>query len=206
MDIEGRKHTLCRVEDGEAAMYEALAKVIREADDPGRMPDALARFKLEHLAGLSPSTRVEHRRIYDIFIEQFQDFTVTEVRPTDISRLLKLKWPDKLTMRRHAKSRLSTFFSWCVESGLRDDNPCRDLKLKEPPPHKVKWTDESFHRVRDALLPTPDEKQWHRRDGRLRDDVRAGLMMQCYLDLSFLLYQRATDVGGSYAGRRFVKA
>lgn len=192
-DIDGRFHTLCRVTDGEAAMYEALAKLMRQIDDPGRMPDALARFKLEHLPTLSPSTRDEHKRIYDIFIEQFADFLVTEVRPVDISRLLKIKWPDKLTMRRHAKSRLSTFFSWCVESGLRRDNPCRDLRLKGAPPHRVKWTDESFHKIRDALLTTRDEAQWRRKDGKLRDDVRAGLMTQCYLDLSFLLYQRATD-------------
>jgi integrase len=66
--------------------------------------------------------------------------------------------------------------------------------LDSAPKHKAKWTDESFHAIRDALLPTLEETKWHRADGRLRDDVRAGLTMQCYLDLSFLLYQRATDV------------
>jgi integrase len=97
-------------------------------------------------------------------------------------------------MQHHAKSRLSTFFRWCMEEGLRDDNPYRDLWVKGGARHKSKWTHESFHAIRDALLPTVDESRWRRADGRLRDDVRAGLMLQCYLDLSFLLYQRTTEI------------
>jgi integrase len=96
-------------------------------------------------------------------------------------------------MKRHAKARLSTFFRWCIEEGLRDDNPCRDVWLPEPQDHKSKWTDARYHAVRDAMVPR-DEATWHRKDGDMHADVRAGLMLQCYLDLSFLLYQRTTDV------------
>jgi integrase len=194
VDIHGRKHTLCRVEDGEPAMYEALAKIMRTADDPDRVPEAIALFKLDHLRKLAPSTRVEHARIYDKLSVEFADFRVAEVEPKDVARSLDLNYPGKLTAQHHVKARLSTFFRWCVRRGLRADNPCREVWVESPPRHKSKWTDESFHAIRDALVPTQDETRWHRKDGRLRDDVRAGLMMQCYLDLSFLLYQRATDV------------
>jgi integrase len=158
------------------------------------MPEAISRFKLEHLPGLAFSTRREHERILDIFAKVFAEFDVVQVRPTDVVQVLKKKWPSKLTMQHHAKSRLSTFFRWCMEEGLRDDNPCRDVWVKGRVRHKSKWTHESFHAIRDALLPILDESKWRRADGRLRDDVRAGLMLQCYLDLSFLLYQRTTEI------------
>lgn len=171
-DYVGRWHKLCREDEGEARMYEALAKLKRAERDPDRMPVAIEQFKLEHLPTLAYSTRVEHTRIYDLLSAEFAEFTVAEVRPTDIARSLKNNWPTQLRMRKHAKSRLSTFFSWAVESGLRDDNPCRDLRLKDPPRHQMKWTDRSFHAIRDRLSG----------------------MLQCYLDLSFLLHQRTTDV------------
>jgi integrase len=195
LDYTGRWHTLCRVEDGEPALYNALAKIMRTADEPDRMPEALVAFKLSpSFTKLTPNVRVEHGRIYDKLASEFADFRVAEVEPFDVVKLLEIKWAGKPTAQRHVKARLSSFFRWCVARGLRKANPCREVWIDSPPMHKVKWSDESFHRVRDALLPTPDEAKWRRKDGRLRDDVRAGLMLQTYMDLSFLLYQRATDV------------
>ncbi len=194
VDHQGKWRKLSRVREGEAKLYEELLKLKRAAERPNSMPEAISRFKLDHLPGLAVSTRDEHQRILDLFAKVFDEFDVLHVRPTDIIQVLKKKWPGKFTMQHHAKSRLSTFFRWCMEEGLRNDNPCRDLWIKGGARHKSKWTRESFHAIRDALLPTLDESKWRRADGRLRDDVRAGLMVQCYLDLSFLLYQRTTDI------------
>lgn len=171
VDIDYRWHKLCRVDQGVARMYTELAKrlALPAAD---RLPAAVATFKLEYLPTLAVSTRKEHERNLDRIAEDFAAFRVAEVRPTDVSRFLKNNFHGKPTSRRHYKARLSTFFRWCVEEGLRDDNPCRDVWVKAPPKHKSKWTDASFHAVRDKLPP----------------------MLQVYLDLSFLLYQRATDV------------
>ena len=121
---------LCRVEEGEAKLYEELLKIKRASEHPNRIAHAIARFKLDHLPTLSVTTRREHERIYDISIKVFGEFRVTEVRPTDIAQVLKKKWPRKFTMQHHAKSRLSTFFRWCIEEGLRHDNPCRELWVK----------------------------------------------------------------------------
>jgi integrase len=194
IDDQGRSRKLCRVDEGEAKLYEELLKLKRAADRPHAMSEAISRFKLEHLPGLAVSTRAEHERILDIFAKVFDEFDILQVRPTDVTQVLKKKWPGKPTMQHHAKSRLSTFFRWCMDEGLRNDNPCRDLWVKGGAKHKSKWTHESFHAIRDALLPTLDESKWRRADGELRDDVRAGLMVQCYLDLSFLLYQRTTEI------------
>lgn len=173
IDAAGKRHKLCRVEDGEPALYEALARVMRAADEPDRMPEALAAFRLSPaFTKLTPGVRAEHGRIYDKLAVEFADFRVHEVEPSDVVKLLEIRWAGKPTAAKHVKARLSSFFRWCVARGLRKTNPCREVWLDSPPKHKAKWTDESFHAIRDALPP----------------------MMQVYLDLSFLLYQRATDV------------
>jgi integrase len=186
-------HWLSRIEDGEATMYDALARVKEAADNPDLMPEAIAAFKIEYLPTLAVSTRVEHSRMLDRIAEDFHAARVPDVRPKDVSRFLKNNFAGSLSMKRHAKARLSTFFRWCIEGGLRDDNPCGELRLPDPEDHKSKWTDAAYHAIRDAMVPK-DEATWRRADGELRADVRAGLMLQCYLDLSFLLYQRTTDV------------
>jgi integrase len=168
---------------------------MQTADEPDRMPGALAAFRLSPaFTKLTPDVRAEHGRIYDKVAAAFAEFRVAEVEPSDVVKLLEAKWGNKREAARHVKARLSSFFRWCVARGLCRTNPCSEVRLDSPPKHKSKWTDENFHAIRDALLPTLDETEWHRRDGRLRDEVRAGLMVQCYFDLSFLLYQRATDV------------
>jgi integrase len=193
VDLAGDWHWLSRVEDGEPAMYSALAKVKDAADNPDSMPEAIAAFKLEYLPTLAVTTRVEHGRMLDKIAHDFHGARVPDVRPKDVSRFLKQNFAASLSMKRHAKARLSTFFRWCVEEGLRDDNPCAEVWLAEPEDHKSKWTDAAYYAVRDAMVPK-DETTWRRANGELRADVRAGLALQCYLDLSFLLYQRTTDV------------
>jgi integrase len=173
VDSARKWHKLCRVEDGEPALYEALAKVMRAADEPDWMPEALAAFRLSPaFTKLTPGVRAEHGRLYDKLAVEFADFRVTDVAPSDVVKLLEIKWAGKATAARHVKARLSSFFRWCVARGLCKSNPCREVWLDSPPKHKAKWTDERFHTIRDALPA----------------------MMQVYLDLSFLVYQRATDV------------
>lgn len=55
-------------------------------------------------------------------------------------------------------------------------NPCRDVKVEGGKKKLMIWSADVFHSIRDAL-GTSDEAE----------------MMRCYMDLSFLLYQRSTD-------------
>lgn len=163
---------LCRVDEGEAAMYEALAK---EKALPGieRVPAAVAKFKLEYLPRLAPSTRKEHARLLDIFAADFTDFRVDQVDSPAIKRSIKNLYPSKLTAAKHYKARVSTFFRWCIaDAGLIKINPCNAVWLDKAISKKTPWTTKLFWEVRDKLEP----------------------MHQCYHDLSFLLYQRTTDV------------
>ena len=153
-------------------MYEALAsrKLLASLDT---IPAAVAQFKLDHLPTLSPSARKEHQRLLDVFAEEFSDFRLDQVSAADIKRSIKNLYAGKDQAAKHYKSRISTFFRWAItENELLEVNPCREVWLKKPVPRKTAWTDALFYAVRDKLSP----------------------MHQCYHDLSFLLYQRTTDI------------
>lgn len=167
-----RDKKLCRVSEGETAMYEALAKVkALPAIDLVRA--AVAKFKLEYLPRLAPSTRKEHARLLDIFAEDFAEFRVDQVDAPAIKRSIKNLYPDKPTAAKHYKARISTFFRWCIaDEGVVKINPCQAVWLEKPLSKKTPWTAQLFWAVREKLEP----------------------MHQCYHDLSFLLYQRTTDV------------
>lgn len=169
-----RDKKLCRVDDGEARMYEELAKR-KENGDLTMIPEAVGAFKLEYLPTLAPSSRAEHKRLLDIFADEFSEFRVQDVKPNHIKksvRNLYLK-DGKEVAGHHYKSRIATFFQWCVdEEGLIEANPAKEVRLNKNASKRTPWTVELFWKMRDHLKP----------------------MYQCYHDLSFLLYQRTTDV------------
>lgn len=153
-------------------MYEVLAQR-KQLNESARAPAAVAAFKLEYLPGLSPAVRKEHQRLLDVFSREFDEFEVGQITAVDIRRAIANLYKAKPAAARHFKSRVSKFFRWCVEvAGLRTDNPCREVWVTKPIARKTPWTAELFYAVRDRLSP----------------------MHQCYHDLSFLLYQRTTDV------------
>lgn len=168
-----KDHKLCRVVDGEAKMYDALAKKKVDLPDLERIPQAVAQFKLDYLPTLSPSARKEHSRLLDVFSNDFSEFKVSDVTAVDVRRCIKNLYRGKETAARAFKSRISRFFRWCVEEeGLRAENPCREVWLPKPVKRKTKWTDELFWSMRGHMSE----------------------MYQCYHDLSVLMYQRTTDV------------
>lgn len=172
VDRSSRWKRLARVTEGEAAMYTALSHILNGEPRKGNMVTALERFRIAHLPALTYSTRKEYERMFDVIAKAFAEFDVAQVQPRHVVQFLS-NFSTTPTAKRHYKARLSTFFRWTViEQGLRTDNPCSELRIKAPPRRKLKWTDELFHAVRDRLSP----------------------MHQVYHDLSFLLYQRTTDV------------
>lgn len=166
-----RDKVLCRVEDGEAAMYEALAKR-KKLSDLDRIPAAVAAFKIEYLRTLSQSSRKEHARLLNVFSDEFSDFNVQQVKAPHIAKSIDNLYAGKASAARHYKARISTFYRWCVRKGMVEVNPCSQVWVERPLRRKSPWTDTLFWAVRDLLSP----------------------MHQCYHDLSFLLYQRTTDV------------
>lgn len=163
-------------------MYAQLAKHIN-ALPLSRFAAAIARFKSEYLKTLAPSTQPEYERLLDLAADDFADFEIADVRPTDIARSVKNLYAGRPTAARSYKARLSTFFRWCVEEGLCSSNPCREIWLKAPPKRDRYIGDDELGRIRawllrgDDGLPTP-----------------AGEMARIFVELCYLTIQRPTDI------------
>lgn len=180
------KHTwtrLCAIADGEAALYAALGIAKAPPAAKGNFGDAITDFKKHYLPARSLTSRGNFERMLDKIAIAFADFNVDQPDANDIVEFAKQFGVHK-TAARHYKSLLSTFFRWTIIKRMRTTNPCEHVRLDKPPRKPLRWTPETFNAIRNALL-TLNHK------GAPRD---AGVMMQCYMDLSYLLYQRATDV------------
>lgn len=136
---------LCRVSDGEARMYELLAQ--RKATLPAAtVPVAVATYKLDpELTRLTPAVRKEHGRLLHIFAEDFADWRVDEIGAVDIKKNIKHHYSAHPSAASHYKSRLSSFFRWCVaDEGFIKVNRCDNVRLQKVVAKKTPWTPALF--------------------------------------------------------------
>jgi integrase len=189
-------HSLCRIEDGEERARQ-LAKEIQQYNRTGSggdMPHYLGQYRVAMLRQretdkpkepprikLWENGSKELCRVIDKIAEAFNDFNVNQVLPVDVASFV-----DQWEGRRAAQvylSRLSDFFKWSARKGLRADNPCSLVRVDKPKTRDRYITDSEYHRIRDALLIGKDGRK-----------TASGEMVQCYIDLCYLLYQRTTEV------------
>jgi integrase len=155
-------------------MHRKLAELIDT--EKGNMPRQLDEFAKTYLPTQSPSWRKETERMLGKLKIYFSNFNVNQVEPTDVQDLVNHFELAKESARKH-KGMLSKFFRWAIViKRLRTDNPCRDVKVEGGKKKLMVWSPDVFYSIRDAL--------------GISDEAE---MMRCYLDLSFLLYQRSTD-------------
>lgn len=168
-------HPLSRVDEGEAELHAALARFKGQPLERGNLPALLKAFLPVHVRGLTLGVRKEHERMYGVIGKAFADFDVAEVEPGDVLDFLQKNFAAKLTARRAYKARLSTFFSWCVLNKARTGvatNPCREVKLPQPPKRRGRMNAEAYWKMKDALSETG----------------------QLFLELLYLSRQRPTEI------------
>jgi len=168
-------HGLTRVDEGEAALHAALSKALAEPKPttkvgnlPGLVTDYL-KTKIPELR--SEYVKAEYRRMYATIADQFEEFNAEDVRAADVLSFLS-DYAGKARTKQAYKSRLSSFFGWCVLTGKIEVNPCAEIRVKRPASRGARLDAEKFHRWRDALHP----------------------LGQCMLDLLFLTAQRPHDI------------
>lgn len=193
-------HILCHVADGESqarqCLDKLLGKVATAQDGAGagdfaiwfvkwkthvaqertaKTPDDPARRKIWADGGKALMSAL------GVVERAFADFDLTQVTPVDVATFL-----DQWDGRRSAQSyrgHLSKFFAWCCRKGLLNANPAREVTVTTPRKRDVYMTDEQYKAIRDALLIGDDGRP-----------TRIGVMVQCYMDLLYLLYQRGTEI------------
>lgn len=128
---------LCRLEEGNATMHDALAKVLREleAGSPVKGMVRLCRDwrELKHhefgLQRYAPKTRVEYERMLGHIERWFQNFDVHQVRSHHVAQQLDKKFANKPRTHNAYRALLALLFKWAIRKGLRTDNPCAGAVL-----------------------------------------------------------------------------
>lgn len=145
---------LSRIDAGEAALHEALARFHGKPLERGNMRALIKDFGSTHFKALSFEVRKEYERMFGVIGEAFADYDAAEVEAGDILKFLDDNFSEHRTARRAYKARLSTFFGWCVlnagKTGVKA-NPCREIKLARGPKRRGKMNDAVYWAMMDAL-------------------------------------------------------
>lgn len=191
-------HSLCSLKEGELKAREKTATIQRNARahtaGQGDMPEYVNIYLTDLLRKRDKKRPAEIARqhIFNIGTSNlksscaiiarcFEDFNIDQPIGYDVAQFI-----DQWAGRRSAQiylARLSDFFRWSIRRGLRTDNPCANIRAEKPEPRRRYLTDAEWSAVRDALLVGDDGKR-----------TASGPMVQVYIDLCYLLYQRTTEI------------
>ncbi|MBA4707558.1 tyrosine-type recombinase/integrase [Aquitalea aquatica] len=190
-------HSLCPITDGEVEARR-LAQLIldhnRAEGDEGDFPRHFRKYmaamieerdkqkpKEEARAKIHENGNKNLLSVSSVIEKAFFEFNVDQVLPVDVAKFVD-DWEGR-RMGQVYHSRLSDFFRWACRRGLRTDNPVREVSIKKPKRRMRYITDKEYNAIRQALLIG--------KNGRVN---RSGLMVQCYIDLCYLMYQRTTEI------------
>lgn len=182
---------LCRVVEGEPAMLDRLAMEKKKRERPSGMGDVQP--LIDKYVNLFKHTQKDPAwpKYGEYAAKALRDWDIVALKPTNVSDWLKKKYAGKLAMQRVMRAFLSGFFQWCVDTGKRDTNPCKEVKLKKSKARTTYITDDHFAAIRAAMLT----KTYTKKDGKvITQIVPTGPMMQCFVDLCYLTAQRSTEI------------
>lgn len=133
-DEDGRRRSkkLCRVSDGESALYAALASHTKPKATT--MADLLDSFLIHGIRELAPRTQLDYRNYAKTLKPVFGDMDPNDVRRVDIAQYLE---------RRKAKARagankevacLASAFQYGMRLGLCEQDPTKGVKRNKVKP------------------------------------------------------------------------
>lgn len=126
---------LCRKDEGDAAMYKALARVI----DP--IPDRLGLVFQKYLASaeIAAPTRKEYTRVLEgVLTHRFGHMRPDDVMPTDVAQYLEdRKREGAAVAGNRERAALSSSFEYAMRNGWAKSNPCRGVRRNKERPSRV---------------------------------------------------------------------
>jgi hypothetical protein len=118
----------------------------------GTMGDLIARWKADELPRYAVKTRAEYARMTTQIGDAFQEFDAEQVRGKDVADFVR-QWKDKPNTANKYKAVLSLLFSYAVSVlGLRQDNPCREVRSLKESKRDRYITDEEL--IATVLVPS----------------------------------------------------
>lgn len=192
-----RWHSLCPVSDGELIARQRAAAIergTRPSDGRGDFGKHMEAYRLDVLRRRESKRPREPARerifeagnanitsVCNVLAKSFADFDVEQPLGVDVARCVD-QWAGQRAAQVYL-SRLTDFYRWAIRRGLRPDNPCSDIRVEKPRKRRRYLSDEEWHAARAALLIGDDKRR-----------TASGPMVQCYVDLCYLLYQRTTEI------------
>jgi integrase len=188
VDKDRKWRKLCRVADGIARLYEALAAYTRESDGRAErddtMPALIDDWIAEKLPGYSAKTRGQYVRMAAFIKSEFgRQWKIDDVRPADIARFLDKHFATKANTSNKYKGLFSLIFAYAIRKGLCDRNPAREVEGAKEKKRDRYITDTEFEAVRAAALS----------DDSRRPAV-SGRALVCLIDLAYQTAQRFGDL------------
>lgn len=189
-------HILCHVEDGELKARTILDALLGKSSAEGGgdfsvwfpiyktnvakqratdTPRDPARAKIWETGGKAQLS------VLGVIEKAFADFDLVDITPSDVATFID-NWEGRRSAQNY-RTHLIKFFAWAARKGLVNTNPAREVTVKKPPGRDVYITDEQYVAIRNALLIGKDGRK-----------TPSGEMVQCYMDLLYLLYQRGTEI------------
>lgn len=191
-----RWHVLCPIQDGELKARQVLAELLETVNvkGPGDFCVWFSKWRTNIMLKRTQETPKDPARaaiwekgskgllsVLGVIEHSFSDFNLVQITPADVAEFVD-QWEGKRSAQSY-KGHLSKFFSWCCRRRLMNTNPANDVTVEAPKKRETYMTDEQYSAIQKALLVGNDGKP-----------TRAGPMVQVYMDLLYLLYQRGTDV------------
>ncbi|MDR8920494.1 tyrosine-type recombinase/integrase [Burkholderia multivorans] len=186
----GRWIRLCALKDDETTLVARLAEERKKRERPegsGDMRPLIDRYVRENKHLRKEKAWPKYGQYAG---NGFRKANVADVKPAHVNKWLTVKYAGKLHMQRVMRAFLSGFFQWCIDNGLRDTNPCREVRIKKPKPRQTYIPDAHFAAIRDAML----QVTYERNGKEITADVPTGPRMQCFIDLCYLTAQRSTEI------------
>ncbi len=120
---------------------------------------------------------------YNVIESAFRDTDIADIKPHHVNLFLE-QWLGRRSAQTY-RTYLERFFAYCCGQGLRETNPATSdlVVIEKPKKRQVTVSIEQFYAVRDALLTDAKGKK-----------IEGGDMLQCYLDLNYLIGARNGDV------------
>lgn len=192
-------HSLCTIEEGELRARQLAAEILthnraHKSGNGCNLSEHAEEYRIQLMRKREKDRPKEAARVkmFDesnkelsrqcrVIGEAFVNFNIDEVQGVDIAKFVD-QWEGQ-RMAQVWMSRLSDFFRWAIRRGLRNDNPCNNIRVEKPKGRKRYIENHEWHKIRNALMIGEDGKQ-----------TQSGPMVQCYVDLCYLLYQRTTEI------------
>jgi site-specific recombinase XerD len=184
---------LAYVYEGESAMLQALAAILKDKKDlHGTMPFVCAEYKARKLKKYSDETKAQYGQYLEVIARDFEDFSAAQVTTRDWAEFLRNNFDDKPNTAQKYTALAKRLFKYVIsELGIRQDNPIDQIDLGdyETQRRTVLPTHEQVRAIREAGMHSKE-----RRDTGKRLPNPSGPMFQCLVDMTYLCWTRAVDV------------